>query len=290
MLDGVGRGLRRPEYTGENRCLPCTAVNVVLAALGSGAVAAVGARAGRPTVGLAAGGVAFALSLAAIYLRGYLVPGTPRLTKRYLPPRVLALFGKGPAAGPAGGAVDGVADDAADGAADDPRDEVDPEAVLLEVGAVEECADADDLCLTGAFRAAWNRRIDAVDPTDRDPLFDLLGIDADADAETEEHGEAFRLWVDGQFAGQWESQAAYVADVAAAGLLAERHDGWSALSSRARGEVLSGLRLFVEICPACGGVPEFGAETVESCCSRHEVAAVTCRDCGARLFESEPLA
>ena len=38
------------------------------------------------------------VALAAIWLRGYLVPGTPELTKRYLPERALALFGKAPAA------------------------------------------------------------------------------------------------------------------------------------------------------------------------------------------------
>lgn len=77
--------LEQPEYTGENRCGACTAVNLLLAA----ALAALLGRRNR-----ALGLLAFVGSAALIYLRGYLVPGTPELTKRYLPPSVLALFGK----------------------------------------------------------------------------------------------------------------------------------------------------------------------------------------------------
>ena len=41
-----------------------------------------------------AGGAALLAALGLIYLRGYLVPGTPTLTRRYLPESVLAAFGK----------------------------------------------------------------------------------------------------------------------------------------------------------------------------------------------------
>jgi hypothetical protein len=82
---GLLAAVRRPEYTGDNRCLPCTVVNVVLAGLLTAAAA---------LVSLPLGVAVATVSLAAIYLRGYLVPGTPELTKRYLPERVLAWFGK----------------------------------------------------------------------------------------------------------------------------------------------------------------------------------------------------
>lgn len=76
--------LRQPGYTGENRCIPCTSVNVALAAASSALVAKMTSRRLAST--------AFVTSLGAIYLRGYLVPGTPTLTKRYLPERVLRWF------------------------------------------------------------------------------------------------------------------------------------------------------------------------------------------------------
>jgi hypothetical protein len=77
--------LEQPAYTGENRCTPCTVVNLLLAA-------ALAALAGRRNRALGLG--VFLGSAALIYLRGYLVPGTPELTKRYLPASVLARFGK----------------------------------------------------------------------------------------------------------------------------------------------------------------------------------------------------
>ena len=277
-MSGAVNRFRQPEYTGENRCLPCTVVNVLIAVALGGAVAAVGVATSNSGIGLGAGAVLVGLSLVAIYLRGYLVPGTPALTKRYFPPWLLALFGKEPAeefGGMAG----------ADGGETVPdAGSLDPETVLLDVGALEECADTDDLCLTESFRGAWEDGIEQASDADRAALLDVLGVPGGA--ETEEFGDAFRLVVDGKEAGRWESRAAFLADLGAAYALEQRYGGWSDLPVRARGQLLNGLRLFVDTCPACAGTPEFGTETVESCCSTREVAAVACPDCGARLFET----
>ena len=109
-LPGFLERLRQPEYTGENRCLPCTVVNAIIA----GALAAAATLLVTPV----GGGVVLVLSLAAIYLRGYLVPGTPELTKRYLPDRVLRLFDKAPDL-------------------PDPGETVDVEGYLLDAGVLE---------------------------------------------------------------------------------------------------------------------------------------------------------
>ncbi len=79
--------IRRPEYTGENRCLPCTALNVAIAFLATALAAPLG-----PVAVV----VVFLASMGSIYFRGYLIPGTPTLTKRYLPDPILELFDKGP--------------------------------------------------------------------------------------------------------------------------------------------------------------------------------------------------
>jgi hypothetical protein len=68
--------LRQPEHTGEYRCTPCTVVNSVIAVVLAAALA---------VLWLPAGVLALAVSLAANHLRGYLVPGTPELTRRYFP-------------------------------------------------------------------------------------------------------------------------------------------------------------------------------------------------------------
>jgi hypothetical protein len=279
MLDAV----RRPEYTGANRCWPCTIVNTVLAFAGALGAGVTLADAGTAAAA-AAGAAVLAVSMGLIYLRGYLVPGTPTLTKRYMPASVLALFGKGPAgAEPAGLAAD---DTGAESAAEDGIEEVDVERFLLDVEAVEPCEDRDDLCLTDGFREAWNAEVAAVrdDGVDAETVVSTLGLPVE-EAEIDSYGDAYVLKSRGRTVGKWPSEAALVADSAGATVLADRSGDWAALVPRAKGQVLNGLRLFLVDCPTGEGGVEFGQETVESCCSTREVVAVTCEETGERLFE-----
>lgn len=264
----LGR-VRRPEYTGRNRCTPCTVLNVCLALVGAGAGAAAVAIWTTPVYGALAGGVLLVSSLAAIYLRGYLVPGTPWLTRTYLPDRVLRWFDKGPAVQRDG--------------------ELDVELVLQRAGAVTDCETEDDLCLTDSFRTAWRDSID--DLRDRDAirreLATVFGVDTDR-LTFEEYGDAFAVTNrDGQRVGQWESRAALLADVAAAQELRARYGGWTTMDVEDRGSVLHALRIFLEQCPACGGAVSLDREAVESCCRSIDVVAVTCGHCEARIFEVE---
>jgi len=255
--------LRRPEYTGGNRCTPCTILNVAIAGAVSVAIGVVG----TPLVGASA----FGLCLAAIYLRGYLVPGTPAFTKRYFPDWVLARFDKADF-GESSGTID----------------DVDPEAVLTDAGVVEPCERVDDLCLADWFREEWNAAIDAIESagTEAADLSAVLGAD-ETDISVSEHGGGVTARLDGRRVGQWASRAALVADLAAARLLSDRYDGWTRLGVEQQSRVLSGLRVFLDSCPECGGEVTADQETVESCCRRAEVIAVSCADCDARLLEVE---
>ena len=268
---GVLTRCKQPEYTGENRCLPCTVVNALIAVVLSAAVGIAVGTVSSVAIGAAGGIVVFALSAAAIYLRGYLVPGTPELTKQYFPPWLLAVFGKGPGANEYDG-------------------DLDPEETLIEVGALEPCETGEDLCLTDEFRADWNDEIERVTAEDagRERLLDLLGIDSGT-VEFREFGDAFQASVDERTVGKWESEPAFLADLGAANVLADRYRDWDEMPVDEQSQLLNGIRLFIDTCPACGGVPEFGTDTVESCCSTHDVAAVACTECDARLFESQPL-
>lgn len=266
-------GLRNPRYTGSNRCVPCTLVNGVLAgALALGIAVVLGREVGWGA-GALGGAVALLVGGGSIYLRGYLVPGTPRLTKRYFPDRVLRWFDKAEPR-PAGEGVEG--------------SDIDVEAALLDAGAVEACEHEDDLCLTGEFRTAWDEVIAGVraDDASRAELARLIGVDPDRVA-FDEYEEAFVARVDDVGMGQWESRAAFLADVAAATVLRERFDGWADLDVRRRSRLLRGLRIFLERCPACDGAVAVEEGTVESCCRSVDVVAASCRDCGARLFEME---
>ena len=299
MIRELTETLRRPEYTGENRCPPCTVVNVVIAIALGGAVF----RKSKP-----AGVLVLAVSMAAIYLRGYLVPGTPELTKRYLPPAVLEWFGKSSDPELATGV--GVTDETDGGdqidepemneegtdsavADSDAQPSVpdDLEAYFVDAGILEPCEDRDDLCLTAPFESEW---LDAIESADESTdlvstAVGVFGFDADPDVFELEEAEtgADVLKNESRHAGKWPSYAAFVADVAAGTLLKSRLDDWSAYSPRQRGQLLNSLRMFLETCPLAGGDVRVSEDVVESCCTSNTVIAVVCEETGERLFEHQ---
>jgi hypothetical protein len=260
---GFVERIRQPEYTGENRCTPCTIVNIVIAAVGSAALSVVITPVGAATV--------FGLSLLAIYLRGYLVPGTPTLTKRYFPDWVLAKFDK-----------------LEDAQAEVAADERDPEEVLAEADAVQPCEDVDDLCLADSFRDSWEANMESikVEGTEKSDLSRVLDVEEE-NLTFEEHDEALVAQYDGGRLGQWESRAALIADLAAAKVLEESYEEWEHLTVTNQSRVLSGLRIFLDACPDCGGDITMEQETVESCCRTMDVVAVSCIECDSRLLEVE---
>ena len=269
MADFMSRtvaSIAKPEYTGENRCLPCTVVNLVIA----GALAMVAA-VFQPALAVAV----LAVSMGAIYLRGYLVPGTPALTKRYLSARVLRWFGK-----------ETVTPDTAGGS-------IDIGETLLSAGVLVEEPDTEDFVLESEFATEWlaQARQYADADTDEALLADFLEID-EAELENrglrfEWRGLAFVAHLGNERIGRWESRSAFVADMAAADVLARRWKGWTAVPVTLRGELLGGLRLFLEACPRCDGAVSLDQRVVESCCRSYDVVAATCDGCGDRLFEAD---
>lgn len=265
--------LRQPEYTGENRCLPCTVVNLGFALVTSVGLAVGVVAIGVPLTGaVLVAGITLLGALALVYLRGYVVPGTPTLTRRYMPRRLLQAFGKAP---------------------DPPRDErgsVEIEDLLVEAGAVEECPDRNDLCLRESFEEAWWGRIDADEVSEEDvlELFDEDEIDALPAREltVESRDDAYVAYVDETLIAQWESHAAWVADMTAAAELRERYPGWDELDFPERTEVAGSLRLWLTRCPDCRAPVTMDEETVESCCWQRRALAATCEGCESRLFEA----
>ncbi|MFB6102245.1 MAG: hypothetical protein ABEJ73_06725 [Haloplanus sp.] len=246
-IQSVENRLRRPEYTGKNRCFPCTIVNVCLALVAAAVVGLLSVPGGIVVLGVALG---------AIYFRGYLVPGTPELTARYLPPRVLELFGK------------------------ELRlpDTLEP----LEGTAVRATPEGGRL--VGSFAAAWDDRIEAMGETgvSDDDVATLLGVEEASSVP----GDVAYV-VDGGLR-QWLSEAALLADAAAGAVLAERGgEAWASLDPDARVAALRDLRKYLGYCPLCGGtLNRDETETVETCCTESErVLMATCVDCNTRLIE-----
>ncbi|MDQ2050761.1 hypothetical protein RBH26_09705 [Natronolimnohabitans sp. A-GB9] len=316
MSESIAERLHQPEYTGENRCEACTVVNVIIAIILGGIISRKSKLVGVFSIGM---------SLVLIYLRGYLVPKTPTLTKRYLPAAVLQWFGKESERPPVQSGLaateptetgtsteksnpptstDSHTEDV------DPNDELEttateavsppsPEEYFLEQFVLEPCADEDDLCLTEEFTEEWNEQIaktdsESLDATDAARTF---GFDTSEQLDSEDEDQSERTYEIEEFGdaqvlkqaertiGQWPSQAALVADVTAAHVLNKRDPQWDAYPPEAKGSLLNGLRMFLETCPTSGDDTVMRTETVESCCQSHEVVAVTCEETGERLFE-----
>ena len=262
-------GWKNPEYTGSNRCVPCTVVNVVLSvgvaatiAAGSIALGITASRAAELAVGV------FVLCSVVIYFNGYLVPGTPALTKRYLPDSALRLFGKTnrPHAATT----------------------VDPETELRTAGLLVE--DGSDLALHPSFETAWMTAANActndesMDEEITRRLATLAGVEPER-LELSDRPHAYLAWYDNELIASWESRAACVADVAAVDVISEFDSLWHDRPLAEQAELLGALRLFIEQCPVCDGAVTLSHEVVSSCCYDRNVIASTCDDCGARLFE-----
>ncbi|AUX10396.1 hypothetical protein AArcSl_2781 [Halalkaliarchaeum desulfuricum] len=276
MSTGLDR-LRRPEYTGENRCVPCTLLNSVLAVILALAVGLVSAIAGF---------LVLLVSATAIYFRGYLVPGTPTITQRYFPDRVLQWFGKEPI--PTQDAFDtdgGVAAEMDDGT-DHVLEEYEHVGELLaDAGIVDDCEDVDDLCLTPAFEEAWWDRIERFREGDLalEQLAAVLEVDPDDVSVTGE--DPFEVTIDGVTAGRWSSRAAFLADLGAEPTLGEWLSVWDELDQRQSGELLASLRAFLERCPDCDGELTSIEDVTKTCCSGEYVnVSRDCTECGASVF------
>ncbi|MFK8215217.1 hypothetical protein [Haloferax volcanii] len=254
--------LREPAYTESKRCLPCTAVNLVLLGL------AVGLLWGLSPVAAVPVGVA---GVTTIWLRGYLVPGTPTLTRRYLPASVLAAFGT--ASTPISTVV--------------PPD-ADPVEKLVGFG-VLPADPGDDPELTPSFRATWH---EAAEHLVDDPRAISRAVAAVAAVDHQEvtvagsDGGGVVVTADGSWVGQWPSQTALVADLATERALAG--PGWDALDRADRVDLAARIRGLTEHCPTCRGPTRVSDETAESCCHTTAVIAVSCTDCGDRLAEFDP--
>lgn len=262
--------LKQPEYTGENRCIPCTALNLVLAAVGSVVTGALL----NPTLGRQAAGVglaAFLLAGALIYFRGYLVPGTPTITKRYFPDWLLRAFDKTSEPRPEARVLD----------------EYEPETLLREVGIVAYDPAAADLGLDPEFAAGWTAAIERYRGDEqalKQGLGELSGV-APERIDFVHHPRAFAAWVDEDHLASWPSMGAAVADVAAAEELPQWDSEWTLRPLSVQAELLGILRLFLDTCPSCDGEVLLSQDVVESCCRSWDVVAATCLACDDRLFE-----
>ncbi|WP_158059612.1 hypothetical protein [Halorussus halophilus] len=232
---------------------------------------------------LAVAGTVLVAALATIYLRGYLVPGTPTLTRRYLPTRVQQWFGKPRPGGPP-----------QHGGKPERGTRVSPEAVLDDAGVLTECVSRDDVCLTDDFEARWRDAIDELRGSElsrRSALAELLGISThELTFGTVDGTETVFAEANGERVGQWLSTGALVADLGAARAFEDWYPEWSTLEMNDRGTVLSVLRVFLTQCPTCDGDVVMGETTTDDCCSSQDQFTVQCDSCETRLYMADSTA
>jgi len=246
-LESVGDRLRRPEYTGENRCLPCTVVNVLLTLVATVVVTVL--------LGPLGGLLVLVGGLGTIYFRGYLVPGTPSLTMRYFPPWLLELFGK----------------------------ELELRETLTPVEGVAVRATPEGGNLVDAFASAWTDRIEAMraDGVGEGDVATLLGVEAASNV-----GEAAYV-ADGGLRQWLSESALLADAAAAAVLDERGGEAWASLDPDERVATLRDLRKHLGYCPLCDGpLDNEETETIETCCTESErVLMATCENCDVRLIE-----
>ena len=254
MSTGFLAAVRRPEYTGANRCWPCTIANgglVVLGAFFAGQL--------WPPAAVAV----LVAGAASILLRGYAIPYTPRLA-----PRVVGLL-------PFEVHPDRRSESL-------PPDEDDGEAVLLALLDADALVEDGDLDLDPAFEDAWNDEMAALRERDDEALAAAVAdaVPGDVDARPELDG----VRVESGGGSAWLERPAAIADAAAVRTLAAFD-----VPERYRTAAAAALRLFLRTCPVCGG--PVSRATRRNCCGgtsaygTPEREVLACESCDAVVHE-----
>ena len=243
--------LRNPRYTGANRCWPCTTVNVVL--LGAGA--AVLGTVSDSVIAIAL----FTVGSLGIALHGYLIPGTPQLT-RVLPDPILTALGKN--AIESGKEVN----------------ELPPNLPVTEaLFAAKLLNEANRLPVDAeeTISASTADYIDNSDALKRAIVDTFDGVVEVSVRRSLGGGENwFAFDTNEVTVNQWENRAVAALDTVAIELLAERIPDWDDRPTPDRDAMVILLRYGLQACPVCAN------EYVES-----EGARVTC--CGGRSLVGE---
>jgi hypothetical protein len=296
-LDSV----RDETYTGDNRCWPCTLVNIAIV----GIVAVALALRKRRLLGA----LVATVGLGVVYLRGYLVPYTPRFAPElvaasplpdewfhddYSPPDIDDVDSQTTAAEFDTGSEATGADESDETGRSHDTDEsvslsddvdLDGEAVMREL-AEAGVIDADDemLFLTDDVETAW---YDTIDELATLPL-DALAAEVHETFPHVQQAEGLhtddRDWVVvGAGGGNLIARPVAVAEVAAYRVLADYVD-----DDQVRTAATETFRMFLEECPVCG--TELAESTETGCCGGHTNPreapdeTLVCPSCEQRVY------
>ena len=255
--------VRRPEYTGESRCWPCTTVNL-------GVVGLVGAwlyRRDHRFLSL----LAAAIGVAAVALRGYVVPYTPKFAPRLVSalPIPTELFEVEPGRDvPESASLAGVEQEGTQVLGD-----------LAAAGVVE--ADGDLIRPTATVDAAWRQEMDRLAGESMGVLADEAGAKIPSLTGSEAYSDGTGEWlvVDGGLV----ARPVVVAELAAYSALEGHVADTGAHLAGARA-----FRMFLDSCPVCETA--LVESSAVSCCGGYSdpqtspEEILVCPECEQRLF------
>jgi len=154
---------------------------------------------------------------------------------------------------------------------------------LLSAGVLIESRADGELSLSDRFTEALQQAIaDQQSSTDMTAVVEAIGYDP-ATIEIKRHDDAATAAINGTLVHKCPSTTAVRIDRASATVLADWMASWDEITSAERGQLLRGVRLFVEKCPP-GDRTTFLQEA-ESHSGTDTVAAVVCETSGDRLLE-----
>lgn len=259
--------LRRPEYTGDNRCWPCTVLNAAILLGGCLVLAGLSPFIAVLTA-LVGGGI--------IWTRGYLLPYTPVIAPKFASWLPFDGLTPKPHDRSTRGSLSGTNDE-----------ELGEELVLelLNVGILVE--DGELLRLDEEFRSLWRAEMETIRELDTPALVEAIKATAPMPVEVEVLGEdRMQLVLTGPDGDEeWLALPIAVAEVAAARSL-ERVA--PQLSEQLRSAAIRPLRAFLEKCPLCE-TPVIETRP-NRCCggvrdpSTAPDAVLACPDCDRRLY------
>ena len=259
-------------YTGENRCWPCTVLNLGLLGLFTFLLRA----RGRSLASL----LVAVVGVAVVSLRGYLVPYTPEFAPRLVAAAPIPdkWFHR-----------DSSHDDVTYGESESLADDVEigGETVLRELSAVGVIeAEGEQLFIAPTVDTAWHERMDEL----ADRSLDSLSTALQASLPRVDHAEPYAddaEWVAlGSDHKQLLPRPVVVAELAAYELLGERLD-----DERLRVAGAEACRMFLDSCPVCDS--ELVESSSVSCCGGHlgprqdPDETLVCPTCEQRLYTFE---
>ncbi len=257
--------LRKPEYTGDNRCWPCTTLNAGILLFACAGIAEL--LPGKRTRRLSAVAMVGVIGGAAIALRGYLIPGTPGVA-----PKLVARLSPKPQPPTETGSLAGETDE-----------DVGERALseLLDSGIIHTVGES--LHLDEGFRTDWRDEM----ATLRTGNLEAAVRNASSSPVTTEsvNDGAFIVVTTDEIGDErWLSRPVAIAEVAATRALAE-YD----IDPDVRVQSASALRAFLDDCPVCDAPLE--VTSADNCCGSGRSSplappdeVLACPDCGERVF------